>query len=87
MIFYSPARPRLTLEAFESRLDCTNELLDSLALLSEESLRQMKWTVAPAQILSQYRKLILTMHTLAQDAEKPAESASRITAEESAMLQ
>jgi len=79
--------PRLTCEIFQSRLNCTFELLDSLAKLSDETLRQINQTAVPVQILSQYRKLIATMHTLARDAGKLAESASKITPEESAMLQ
>jgi hypothetical protein len=79
--------PRLTCEVFQSRLNCTYELLDSLTKLSDETMRQIKRTAVPKEILSQYRKLIETMHTLAQDAEKLAESASKITAEESALLQ
>ncbi len=71
--------PQLTCEVFQSRLNCTYELLDSLAKLSDETLRQINRTAVPAEILSQYRKLIATMHTLAQDAEKLAESASKIT--------
>jgi hypothetical protein len=79
--------PGLTREVFQSRLNCTYELLDSLAKLSDETLRQINRTAVPKEILSQYRKLIETIHTLARDAEKLAESASKITPEESAMLQ
>jgi hypothetical protein len=62
-------------------------LLDSLALLSDETLRQINRTAVPKEILSNYRELIETLHTLARDAEKLAESASKITPEDSAMLQ
>ncbi len=79
--------PGLTREVFQTRLDCTYELLDSLALLSDETLRQIKRTAVPKEILSQYRKLIATMHQLAQDAEKLADAASKITPEDSALLQ
>lgn len=79
--------PRLTLEVFQSRLSCTYDLLDSLAKLSEETLRQVKQTAVPVEILSEYRRLIETMHTLAQDAEKLSESASKISPEDSVMLQ
>ncbi len=79
--------PGLTREVFQTRLDCTYELLDSLALLSDETLRQIKRTAVPKEILSQYRKLIATMHQLAQDAEKLADAASKITTEDSALLQ
>ena len=79
--------PRLTREVFQSRLNCTYELLDSLALLSDETLRQINRTAVPREILSNYRELIETLHTLARDAEKLAESASKITPEDSAMLQ
>jgi hypothetical protein len=81
------AMPRLTLEVFQTRLDCTYELLDSLALLSDETLRQIKRTAVPVEILSRYRKLIETMHALAQDAEKLADSASKITPEDNVLLQ
>jgi hypothetical protein len=79
--------PRLPLEVFQSRLSCTHELLDSLALLSDETLRQIKRTAVPAEILSQYRKLIETMHQLARDSEKLAQSASKLTPPDSALLQ
>ena len=45
------------------------------------------WTAAPAEILSRYRKLIATLHTLAQDAAKLAESASESAPEDGALLQ
>jgi len=79
--------PRLTLEVFQSRLSCTYDLLDSLAKLSDETLRQVKRTAVPVEILSQYRKLIDTMHTLAKDSEKLSASASKISPENSVMLQ
>jgi hypothetical protein len=79
--------PQLTGEVFQSRLSCTYELLDSLAQLWDETLRHINRTAVPAEILSQYRKLTETMHTLAEDAAKLAESASRITPEDSALLQ
>jgi hypothetical protein len=79
--------PRITLEVFQSRLNCTHELLDSLALLSDETLRQINRTAIPAEIMSKYRKLIETMHTMAEDAAKLAESASKITEEDNALLQ
>lgn len=70
--------PQLPLEVFQSRLSCTHELLDSLALLSDETLRQTNKTAVPAGILSEYRKLIETLHMLAKDAAKLAESASKL---------
>ena len=79
--------PPLTREIFQSRLNCTYELLDTLAKLSDETLRQIKRTAVQKEILSQYRKLIEAMHTLAQDAEKLAESASKISPEDTAILQ
>ncbi|MGA2984264.1 MAG: hypothetical protein ABSG32_10630 [Terriglobia bacterium] len=79
--------PRLTREVFQSRLRCTYDLLDSLAQLSDETLRQLDRTAAPAEILSRYRKLIATLHTLAQDAAKLAESASESAPEDGALLQ
>ena len=79
--------PRITREVFQSRLDCTFELLDSLALLSDETLRQVNRTAVPADILSKYRKLVETMHTLAKDAATLAESASSLTPAETSLLQ
>jgi hypothetical protein len=79
--------PRLTPEVFQSRLSSTHDLLSNLALLSDETLREINRTAVPAEILSQYRKLIETMHKLAQDAAKLAESASKITPEDSVLLQ
>jgi len=78
---------RLTPEVFQSRLSCTHELLDSLALLSDETLRQIKGTAVPVEILSQYRKLVESMHTLAGDAAKLVESASKLTQADSVLLQ
>lgn len=79
--------PQLKLEVFQSRLNCTHELLDSLALLSDETLRQVNRTAIPSEILIQYRKLVETMHTMAEDAAKLAESAAKITEEDSVLLQ
>jgi hypothetical protein len=61
--------------------------LTGLALLSDATLPQIKRTAVPAEVLLRYRKLIETMHTLPQDAEKLSESASKIIPEESALLQ
>jgi hypothetical protein len=79
--------PQLKLEVFQSRLNCTHELLDSLALLSDETMRQINRTAIPGEILGQYRKLIETMHIMADDAAKLAESAAKITEEDSVLLQ
>jgi hypothetical protein len=79
--------PQLKIEVFQSRLNCTHELLDSLALLSDETLRQVHRTAIPSDILFQYRKLIETLHTMAEDAAKLAKSASKITEEDSVLLQ
>jgi hypothetical protein len=81
------AMPRLTPEVFQSRLDCTYELLDSLALLSDETLKQVNGTALPKEILSKYRKLVEAMHILAKETATLAESASKITPAETAMLQ
>ena len=48
--------PRLSCELIQSRFNCTNELLDSLAKLSNETLRQVNRTAVPLEILSQYRQ-------------------------------
>ena len=79
--------PRLTLEVFQSRLSCTHELLDSLAQLSDATLQQVNRATVPAEILARYRQLIEIMHTIAQDAGKLAESASKITPEDTVLLQ
>ena len=79
--------PQLALEVFQTRLSCTCDLLHSFAQLSDETLRQMKPTTAPAQILSRYHKLIQTMRQLALDAGKLSGSAAKITPQDSVMLQ
>ena len=79
--------PRLILEVFQSRLNCTHELLHNLALLSDETLKDINKLAVPAEIVAQYRKLIETMHKLSQDAAKLAESASRIAPEDGTLLQ
>ena len=79
--------PRLILEIFQSRLNCTHELLHNLALLSDETLKDVNKRAIPAEILVEYRKLIATMHTMAADAAKLAEAASRIAPEAGTLLQ
>jgi hypothetical protein len=79
--------PRLTLEVFQSRLDCTQELLGNLALLSDETLRDMNRAVVPAKMLTEYRRLVDTMRALARDAAKLAESASKIDPAENVVFQ
>ncbi|MGO8785825.1 MAG: hypothetical protein ACLQVL_00390 [Terriglobia bacterium] len=44
-------------------------------------------TAVPKDILLRYCKLIETMHALAQDAEKLADSASKISPEDGATIQ
>lgn len=79
--------PRLKREVFQSRLESTWELLDSLALLSDETLRQVRLTAIPKELLCDYAKLVGNLHTLAEDAERLAEAASRLTAAHSVTLQ
>ena len=79
--------PQLKLEVFQSRLSSTHELLDTLALLSDETLREINRTAVPAEILSKYRKLIETLHTLAHDAAQLSESASKISPEDNVLIQ
>ena len=45
---------RLPCEVIQSRLNCTNELLDGLAKLANETLRQIDRTGVPLEIPSKY---------------------------------